>query len=49
MYEQRAASLVDSVDKNKNFFRARKSLGTSLALQCHAEVAISGFHCRKVA
>ena len=35
--------------KQKNFRRARKSLGTSLALQCYAVLVSSGFFYSKVA
>ena len=38
----------EEVDFTKNFCRARKSLGTSLALQCYAALVSSGFLCSKV-
>jgi len=35
--------------KQKKFCRARKSLGTSLALQCYPVLVSSGFLCSKIA
>jgi len=49
MFEQRVASLVNVICKAKQFFcRARKSLGTSLALQCYAALVSRGFLWSKV-
>ena len=46
MFGQRVASLINVIRKAKKIFcRARKSLATSLALQCYAGLVRSGFPC----